>query len=54
MTELTKILGKSYEKLKKNLRRTYEKVMKTYKNRILIVDKSKHSEMANISPFFDA
>jgi len=42
MTELNKILGKSYEKLKKILRQTYEKVMKTREHRILIVDKSKH------------
>ena len=35
MTELTKILRKSYEKLEKILRKTYE-------HRILIVDKSKH------------
>jgi len=32
MTELTNILGKSYEKLKKILRRTYEKVMKKLRN----------------------
>ena len=32
MTELTKILGKSYEKPKKNLRRTCEKVMKKPRN----------------------
>jgi len=54
MTELTKNLRKTYDELTKKLRRTYEKVMKTYKNRILIVDKSKHSEMSNIFPFFDA
>ena len=35
MTELTKTLGKSYEKLTTKLRKTYE-------HGILIVDKSKH------------
>ena len=32
MTELTKILGKSYEKLKKILRKSYEKLTKKLRN----------------------